>query len=471
MNFNSSSSHEKATVLVVDDTPENIDVLRGLLKAHYKVKVAINGEQALKLCFSDSPPSLLLLDVMMPGMDGFEVCARLKADRQTEGIPVIFVTALNEACDELRGFEVGGVDFINKPVTPALVLSRVQTHLKLRAAYTFIRQTFGRYLSEEIVDTLIDSPQGLQLGGEKRTLSIMMADLRGFTSIAERLPAETVVKMINIFLASMTDVIQKHQGTIDEFIGDAILAIFGAPIEREDNALRAVRCAIDMQLAMQGVNKAFKQAGFPAVEMGIGINTGPVIVGNIGSQKRSKYGVVGRVVNTTSRIESYTIGGQILIAQSTKKACNGKLKIISETQVMPKGIAEPMTIYEIGGVLDGSADLPERQPRQLNRLVTPFTINIMPLTDKQSSESFPGHITKLSQHTIEIKSAYQCKALTDIRIILLNSDGSTLSSNLYAKVLSYDHNPDTSSFQAHITSLPPEVELMFHSAPKQNPCL
>jgi len=470
MNLNSSSSHEKATVLVVDDTPENIDVLRGLLKAHYKVKVAINGEQALKLCFSDSPPSLLLLDVMMPGMDGFEVCARLKADRQTEGIPVIFVTALNEACDELRGFEVGGVDFINKPVTPALVLSRVQTHLKLRAAYTFIRQTFGRYLSEEIVDTLIDSPQGLQLGGEKRTLSIMMADLRGFTSIAERLPAETVVKMINIFLGSMTDVIQQHQGTIDEFIGDAILAIFGAPVEREDNALRAVRCAIDMQLAMQNVNESFTQAGYPTVEMGIGINTGPVIVGNIGSKKRSKYGVVGRVVNTTSRIESYTLGGQILIAQSTKTACNNKLKIISETQVMPKGIAEPMTIYGVGGLLDGSTALPDRQLQQMNSLATAIAINIMPLTDKHSSESFPGQITKLSQHMIEIESAYRGESLSDIRIILLNNDGSTLSSNLYAKVLS-NNRPDKSSFQAHITSLPPEAELMFHSALKQNSCL
>ncbi|RLL55027.1 adenylate/guanylate cyclase domain-containing response regulator [Mariprofundus sp. EBB-1] len=471
MNFNPAASHEKATVLVVDDTPENIDVLRGVLKGDYKVKVAINGEQALKLCFSNSPPSLLLLDVMMPDMDGFEVCARLKADPKTEGIPVIFVTALHETCDELRGFDVGGVDFINKPVTPAIVLSRVQTHLKLRAAYTFIRQTFGRYLSEEIVDNLIDSPQGLELGGEKRELSIMMADLRGFTSIGERLPAETVVKMINIFLGRMTDVIQAHQGTIDEFIGDAILAIFGAPVERHDNALRAVRCAIDMQLAMQDVNRDFKLAGYPPVTMGIGINTGPVIVGNIGSQKRSKYGVVGRVVNTTSRIESYTVGGQVLIAQSTKDACGGSLKINGDMQVMPKGITEAMTIYDVGGILDENGlSLPEIAAEPLVELSVPISIQIAPLVGKHSSASFSGCISKLSLSSIEIDSDHICPPLSDLRVVLLNDDQTVISSSLYVKVLA-QQSCKAGSYQAHVTSLPPEAELMFTTVLKQNPCL
>jgi len=152
---------DMATVLVVDDTPENIDVLRGILKGRYKVKVAINGMQAIKLCACDNPPDLVLLDVMMPGMDGYEVCSQLKQDPRSKDVPVIFVTAKNETRDELRGFEVGGVDYISKPVTPAVVRARIATHLKLRAAYRFIRTTFGRYLSEDIVNTLIDSPQGL----------------------------------------------------------------------------------------------------------------------------------------------------------------------------------------------------------------------------------------------------------------------------------------------------------------------
>ncbi|MFQ5518944.1 MAG: adenylate/guanylate cyclase domain-containing protein, partial [Mariprofundus sp.] len=366
MNVEGENAFDKATILIADDTPENIDVLRGLLKPHYKVKVAINGEQALKLSFSEQPPDLVLLDVMMPGMDGYEVCRRLKAEPRTEGIPVIFVTAMSEVDDELKGFHAGGVDYINKPVTPSLVLSRIKTHLKLRSAYRFIRDTFGRYLSEEIVDTLVDSPQGLNLGGEKRHLTIMMADLRGFTSIGERLPAETVVDRINIFLGQMTEVIQKHQGTIDEFIGDAILSIFGAPVQREDDALRAVKCAVEMQLTMDDVNREYAKRGYPAVQMGIGINTGQVIVGNIGSKKRTKYGVVGRVVNTTSRIESYTIGGQILVSDSTLADCKDLLRIDDQMQVMPKGLSEEITIYDIGGVQgDESLQLPVKKAMPL----------------------------------------------------------------------------------------------------------
>jgi len=353
---------EKATILVVDDTPENIDVLRGILSSDYKVKVAINGQQALRASLSDSPPDLILLDVMMPGMDGFEVCRRLKAESRTEGIPVIFVTAMNETCDEVLGFKVGGVDYINKPVTPAIVLSRVKTHLKLRSAYQFIRDTFGRYLSEEIVDALFETPEGLNLGGEKREVTILMADLRNFTSIGERLDAEQVVEMVNIFLESMTEVILKQLGTIDEFIGDAILAIFGAPIQRHDDALRAVRCAIEMQLAMAGVNRRYEQLGYPAVGMGIGINTGQVVVGNIGSHKRSKYAVVGRHVNIVSRIESYTSGGQILVSECTRNRCEGLLRVDGEMKVTPKGIKQEITIYDVSGVMgENPVMLPEKE--------------------------------------------------------------------------------------------------------------
>ena len=128
-------NREKATVPVVDDTPENIDVLRGILKGIYKVKVAINGMQALNLCACDNPPDLILLDVMMPGMDGYEVCRRLKTDPRSKSIPVVFVTAKNETRDEVRGFRSGRRDYISKPVTPAIVLARVATHLRLRSAY------------------------------------------------------------------------------------------------------------------------------------------------------------------------------------------------------------------------------------------------------------------------------------------------------------------------------------------------
>jgi len=451
-------SIEKATVLVVDDTPENIDVLRGLLKSHYKVKVAINGEQALKLSSSDSPPDLILLDVMMPGMDGYEVCRRLKDNIRTEGIPVIFVTAMNETHDEVLGFEVGGVDYINKPVVPAIVLARVKTHLQLRAAYRFIRDTFGRYLSEEIVDNLIDSPQGLKLGGEKRQVTILMADLRGFTSIGESLPAESVVDMINIFLSAMTDVIQKYQGTIDEFIGDAILAIFGAPVQREDDALRTVKCAVEMQLAMEEVNLLYEAAAYPRVEMGIGINTGEVIVGNIGSRKRSKYAVVGRHVNTTSRIESYTVGGQILVSESTRDGCDGLLQIRGEMRVMPKGIADEISIFDIVGVGgETPVMLVQNEMEPFRVFASPIRVSMTEQKGTEKNASFQGEILRVAGKVMEMRSETTYTALSNLRLTLLNEAGLELSGQFYAKVIETVAG-EVELVRVHVTYLPAEIQ-------------
>ncbi len=452
----------QASILVVDDTPENIDVLRGVLKGHYTVRVAINGEQALKRCLVDRPPDLVLLDVMMPGMDGFEVCRRLKADARTAGIPVIFVTAMNEVQDQVQGFEAGGVDYINKPVTPAIVLARVRTHLQLRATYRFIRDTFGRYLSDEVVDRLISSPEGLQLGGEKRYVTVMMADLRGFTSIGERLPPETVVSMINIFLGRMTEVIQQHRGTIDEFIGDAILTIFGAPVWRDDDAIRAVRCAVDMQLAMQDVNREFAALGYPQVEMGIGINSGEAIVGNIGSSKRAKYGVVGRVVNTASRIESYTIGGQILIADSTRSDCGDQLRIDAQMQVLPKGLNEPITVFEVGGIV-GDAELPRLDSDAPVHLERALPVQLMMLSGKHVSELFSGELIAAGHAALELRADQPCPDFSNLRVIF--GDSGRADNTLYAKVIGQLEG-DSNRFRAHITSMPPETAALLGSLRK-----
>ncbi|MDQ6976151.1 MAG: adenylate/guanylate cyclase domain-containing protein [Mariprofundaceae bacterium] len=462
-----NNNQHKPTILVVDDTPENIDVLRAVLKSQYKVKIAINGERALRQCRTKQKPDLVLLDVMMPGMDGFEVCRQLKADTATKSIPVIFVTAMNEVSDEVTGFEAGGVDYINKPITPALVLSRVKTHLKLQSAYRFIRDTFGRYLSDEIVNQLIDSPEGLNFGGEKRNLTIMMADLRGFTSISERLPAETVVKMINIFLSEMTELIQKNQGTIDEFIGDAILAIFGAPIQREDDALRAVRCAIEMQQAMQKVNKQYLALGYPAVEMGIGINTGDVIVGNIGSKKRSKYGVVGQVVNITSRIESYTVGQQILISHGTKDACRGLLQVNNTINVMLKGLPKSINLYDISGVTGEQAlVLPTRRMDALTTLDAPITIKLMPLIEKSMMVTLDARIIGLGLPIIQIAATQPCTVHSNVKISIVDAQQNIFMDDIYAKVVK-QLDSEKNEFLLHITSLPPIVETFFSTIRKK----
>ena len=237
------SQGTQSTILIVDDTPENFNVLRGILTEHgYRVCPALNGELALQILQQTvTLPDLILLDIMMPpGMDGYEVCRRLKADKRTRDIPVLFISALDATIDKVRAFEVGGVDYIPMPFQAEELLVRVGTHLALRSqqlrvnqlneklemANRLIRETFGRYLSDEIVETILETPEGLKLGGEKRRATVMMTDLRGFTAIGERLPPEHVVEMLNIYLDVMTEIILTYHGTIDEFSGDAILAVF-----------------------------------------------------------------------------------------------------------------------------------------------------------------------------------------------------------------------------------------------------
>jgi adenylate cyclase len=213
-----------------------------------------------------------------------------------------------------------------------------------------IRQVFGRYLSNDVVANLLETPEGLKLGGDRRQVTILTSDLRGFTPLSERLQPEEVITILNLYLEHMAEVINKYQGTIDEFMGDGILVLFGAPAVRADDALRAVACACEMQLMMGAVNERMQALGLPHLEMGIGIHTGDVVVGNIGSEKRTKYGIVGSPVNLTYRIESYTRGGQILISEAALKTAGASVKISSQAEVQLKGIQQPITIHEVYGV-------------------------------------------------------------------------------------------------------------------------
>ncbi len=213
-----------------------------------------------------------------------------------------------------------------------------------------LSETFGRFLSDEIVKQLLDTPDGLMLGGKKRDLTILMSDLRGFTSMSERMEAQDLITMLNHYLGAMTEVIQRHGGTIIEFLGDGIFAVFGAPLPSRTHAADGVACAVEMEGVMAQVNAWNEARGYPLLEMGIGVNTGEVIVGNIGSEKRTKYGVVGQHVNLCGRIESYTVGGQVFISPRTRSLIHAPLEVAQELEVMPKGVAQPITISRITAV-------------------------------------------------------------------------------------------------------------------------
>jgi adenylate cyclase len=259
----SGSMNER--ILVVDDAPANIQTVAAIVKGQgYQVTVATNGNQALDVV-ERIRPDLILLDVMMPELDGFETCRRIKRVEAWRAIPIIFLTAKTDTLDLVKGFEIGAVDYVGKPFNAHELLARVGTHLtidqlrrslavknaELARAHELVRRAFGRYVSEEVAESLLRAPEALELGGEEREATILMSDLRGFTAMAERMPPRGVIEVLNLYLERMVDVIGRYEGTIDEIIGDAILVIFGAPVASDDHASKAVACGLAMQLAIR----------------------------------------------------------------------------------------------------------------------------------------------------------------------------------------------------------------------------
>jgi class 3 adenylate cyclase/HAMP domain-containing protein len=328
----------------------------------------------------------------------------------------------------------------------------------------FIRQTFGRYLSNDVVANLLDSPAGLELGGEKRTVTILMSDLRGFTAVAERLDAQEVMGFLNRYLEAMVNVILSYQGTIIEMLGDGLLVLFGAPMSREGDPERAVACAVAMQLQMEEVNALLRKEHLPEIEMGIGIHTGDVVVGNIGSEQRTKYGVVGSAVNLTGRLESYTIGSQILISPSTYAATAEILTVRQALTVEPKGVSEPITIYDVGGI-GGAYDLVlTEQEENLTPLVREIAVYYTVLEGKFAGpEMVTGCLIKLGVNTAELRSDEPVASLSNLKMQLMHPNGKAVSGDLIAKVLG-SANDTATRVVLRFTSVPQEVRTFLDTA-------
>ncbi len=354
---------EPGFILAVDDEQANRElVARNLSRSGHIVITAANGEEALR-ALAQSDVDVVLLDLLMPGMDGREVLRRIKEHPEWRATPVIVISGSQDMEGIIECIEAGADDYLFKPFNPVLLQARIKAGIErkrwhdkeeqyrqqLERNERFIRATFGRYLSDEIVTDILERPEGLELGGDLRRVSIMMSDIRGFTSLSENLAPAQVVTMLNRYLGAMTDIIMAHHGTIDEFIGDAILAVFGAPQRRNDDADRAVNCALAMQAAMIDINSRNEADGFPPITTGIAINTGDVIAGNIGSERRSKYGFVGHPMNVTSRIEDITAGGEILISDSTLQSLKGNFALGGSQQLNVKGIDETIVVHAIAG--------------------------------------------------------------------------------------------------------------------------
>jgi class 3 adenylate cyclase/CheY-like chemotaxis protein len=468
-----ATKHAEGTdkLLVVDDNELNRDMLSRRLKSRgYAVLTADDGPQCLEMVKAQRF-DLILLDIMMPGMSGIDVLKVIRNRYSVAELPIIMATAKDQGTDVVEALTLGANDYVTKPLDFPVVLARVDNQLSLKRAMEeikrlanelekrnrFIKHTFGRYLSEEVVDRLLDTEEGLALGGEKREVTLLMSDLRGFTSMADRFTPEQVVRMLNNYLGTMADLIVAHQGTIDEFIGDAILAIFGAPERRPDDAARACACAIAMQVAMKEVNAFNVREGLAEVEMGIAVNTGQVIVGNIGSQTRAKYGVVGSHVNLAGRIEGFTVGGQVLVSASTLDKAGAALEVGQKVTFQAKGFKEPVDVYDLVGVKGSwNVRLPERDDRlQLLQPALPVTVAV--LEGKQMSDiTFEGTLQRASVSAATLRSDRALRAFTNLRLRLQGPDGQPRPGDLYAKVASGEKEED-GGVLVRFTSADPQV--------------
>jgi class 3 adenylate cyclase len=375
----------------------------------------------------------------------------------------------------VEALKMGANDYVTKPLDFAVVMARTEAQLSLKRAMgeirrlnqelrrrnQFIRRTFGRYLSDDVVASLLETPEGTRLGGEKRTVSLLMSDLRGFTAAADRLEPEQVVRLLNNYLGAMAEVITSFQGTIDEFIGDGILALFGAPHEGPDDAQRAAACAVAMQLAMAEVNETNRRDGLPEVQMGVAVHTGEVIVGNIGSQTRAKYGVVGTNVNLTARIESFTLPGQVLVSQPTVDSAGDTLLLGESRTFQAKGFKDPVTAYELKGVRGPQTTVlePEEEMKALAREI-PVSFTVVDGTHIRQA-SAEGRFVKASPSGAWVSAEQKAPPRANVRIRVRDAAGAELPVELYAKVV---EGESAGGFQVRFSSAPPEIVELIRSA-------
>lgn len=348
----------------------------------------------------------------------------------------------------------------------ARAFSRMTEGLKDR---DFIRDTFGRYVTREVANSLLANKDALKLGGEQREITLIMSDLRGFTALTSNMTPEDVISFLNRYLGKMVEIMLSYRGVIDEIIGDGMLAFFGAPEPLEDHPARAVACAVKMQAAMDEINARNEADGLPHLEMGIAVHTGSVVVGNIGhSELRQKYGAVGSDVNFTGRMESYTVGGQVLISKATFDKISDLAEIKKTVEVRMKGIPEKVPLYDvisIGGEYDVRIPQREETDPVALELHIPVLLHRMTAKVTRETKTAEAQITRLSRAAGVVALTQAIKQWEDVRIQVLDENMQPTPGEIYGKVLEVQVADEQYLATVRFTSFSPEVYgLLMHKA-------
>lgn len=422
-----------------------------------------------------STPSLMLMDYDLTAQNNYEVLTYLKSQEDLAGVPIVFMMDERSMEKDEECYERGATVVLHKPLSKSGIL-RIETmawqhevtknyeqilqkqigdlqaareimdlNNQLQARNEVLHQIFGRYFSDKVLEQILEDPNGSAIGGEKREATVMMADLRGFTPISEELGPEELTDLLNTFFGKMLDIIISYHGTVIEFLGDAVLAVFGAPLASEQQTEDAIAAAIAMQNVMEEVNDHCAEAGWPVLEMGIGIHRGEVFVGNIGSEKMMRFNVVGRAVNECSRIEGCSVGGQILVSAITLAKASCPVETGDYRDVIAKGLQVPLTVCEVRA-LGGEYDC--RLEHVNEDILTPVNrwirFNLYPIEDKVKRDiKVAAQLKEFSgkRAIVEVMpdEKYELKENTDAEMFASDKEGNLVFTGVNAKIVSREN--------------------------------
>jgi adenylate cyclase len=343
---------EKATILVADDTRMTVQLVSDVLALHdYRVVAAYDGLEALEKIQLEKP-DLLILDINMPRMDGYEVCRRLKGNPETAHIPVLMLSAMESVKHRVHGLNLGAEDYVVKPFRPAELAARVEAHLRtkrevdaLRLSEAYVRNTFQRYVAPAVVRQLLTDPKAISLGGTRQEITVLFADISGFTHLTEELQPERAMRLLNDFLTLAGRAVLEQEGTLDKFTGDAVMALFNAPLVQKDHAFRAVIAALNIRRRLADFYCDATPDG--RLHFKIGVSTGEAVVGNAGMPDLMNFTAVGDTVNVAKRLEEMAEPDQILLNAATFDPVQHKVKAYDLGDYQVKGRSAPVQVYEL----------------------------------------------------------------------------------------------------------------------------
>jgi adenylate cyclase len=367
-------------ILIADDQPMNVDILQTRLAVHgYEILTAADGEEALEVARAQLP-DLILLDIMMPKMDGLEVCRRLKGDVALPFMPIIMVTAKADTKDIVAGLEMGADEYLTKPVDQAALVARVKSMLRIKALHDTVQEQavrlegqalqladwnrtleqrvaeqlaelerigrLKRFFSPQLAELIVSTGEEKLLESHRREVTVVFCDLRGFTAFAETTEPEEVMEVLRQYHTALGELIFRYEGTLERFTGDGLMVFFNDPVPCPDPAAQAVRMAVAMRQRVGELTETWRKRGHE-LDLGVGIAQGYATLGKIGFEGRFDYAAIGTVTNLAARLCGEATGGQILISQRVYAAVEALAVAELVGELSLKGFVKPVPAYNV----------------------------------------------------------------------------------------------------------------------------